>query len=521
MVNCAKCRTNIRIFQAKYNYQDENGNTINYCSKCNEEYQNKVTEERRKKLEKNKLEGEKLRESNTQEVSEYCKKYLSNKNFEFKGIILGIYKNKELFRLIEKDDLDFLKEHFIKVYQQTQDNSPSTSEEYDEVMSLESTCNDAWQLIQDMMKIKKLLEKKNIKMDYVQIINKMVEIVNEDMKRIIEKLTIPAYKRISKITTTNKKQIIKEYLKIGFDEPNEMIIEDLFDKFNLKYNSEEIIKLLNECLEEVELDDFEENLGLSNFKQIGDFETLNGHQFEDYLKDLFSILGYQVMRTKLSGDQGADLIIKKDDEKTVVQAKKYSGAVTNKAIQEVVASKNHYGCNKSIVVTTGVFTKSAIELAKSNKVELWDKNKLKKVINGINSSSINKKVSKSEQSVSLENDLFPFVCPFCSSKIRVNITELPKRNKSKKMTCPECSVDISMQIQEKFYMCSGCKQEFDIFKDRLEHTKTCKKIKERQFKCNSCDKEVILDDSEFKELKTTGKINVKCPVCNKSNTLKE
>jgi HJR/Mrr/RecB family endonuclease len=75
------------------------------------------------------------------------------------------------------------------------------------------------------------------------------------------------------------------------------------------------------------------------------------------------------------------------EEKTVVQAKKYSGSVTNKAIQEIVASKKHYGAEKAMVVTTGMFTKSAIELAKSNKVELWDKNRLNEIISNINKTS--------------------------------------------------------------------------------------------------------------------------------------
>ena len=75
-------------------------------------------------------------------------------------------------------------------------------------------------------------------------------------------------KRISKITTTDKKRIVEEYLKIGFDKPNEMIIGDLFDKFGLKSTSEEIIFLLNKCNEEKELMEFENNLGLKKTKKI-------------------------------------------------------------------------------------------------------------------------------------------------------------------------------------------------------------------------------------------------------------
>lgn len=522
MVNCAKCGERIGLFQTKYDYEDETGNPIKYCSKCNQEYQKREKEKKLKSIEKQKVEEQTIQEKNLQEISAICKKYLSTKDFDFKGIILGIYKDKEIYELVEKDDLDFLKEHFVELYQQTQDNSPSNSDEYDEVMSLESTCNDAWQFIQDLEKIKKILEKKGIKSDYVIIIKIMADLFNEDVKKTIEELTIPAYKRISKITK-DKKQIIKEYLKLGFDTPNEMIIEDLFDKFGLPYTSEEVTKLLIQCIEDADLEDFEENLGTKQKKQIGDFENLNGHQFEDYLKELFLILGYQVIRTKLSGDQGADLIVKKDEQKTVVQAKKYSGDVTNKAIQEVVASKEHYGANKAMVVTTGNFTKSAIELAKSNKVELWDINKLRNIISEINTSSGNKKGFHSEQSVSLENlekDSFPIICPFCSSEIKFSLDDLPIKDNAKKLSCPECKVNLSIgPLLEKSYSCLGCEMSFKTLKDRIEHQKSCKKLEERRFKCRSCEKEFTLDDLELEELKKKGELKVDCPSCKKSNSL--
>jgi hypothetical protein len=340
------------------------------------------------------------------------------------------------------------------------------------------------------------------------------------MKKTIEKLTLPAYKRISKVTTTDKKIIVKEYLKLGVDEPNEMIISDLFEKFGLESNNEEIRRILTECIEENALDEFENNLGIENEKNLKDFSNLNGHQFEDYLKEVFSILGYQVLRTKLSGDQGADLIIKKDDEKTVVQAKKYFGSVTNKAIQEVVASKKHYGAEKSMVVTTGTFTKSAIELAKSNKVELWDKNKLNEIITNINKSSNKNKGFKTEQSASLEEDYFPTFCPFCESKIKLKVDELPKMNKQKTMSCPECNVDLGISIPEKFYSCVGCKKVFETVKERIEHSKQCKKVKERQFNCLHCKKEFTLDDNELEEFNKKDTLKVECPACKKSNVLK-
>ena len=66
--------------------------------------------------------------------------------------------------------------------------------------------------------------------------------------------------------------------------------------------------------------------------------------------------------------------------KTVVLAKRYTEAVSNAAVQEVVASKAHYGCQHAIVVTNSTFTASARELAASNGVALWDRQKLDDLI---------------------------------------------------------------------------------------------------------------------------------------------
>lgn len=440
----------------------------------------KESKERVIRLKKEEQEKEKLKEKNAPLVFEYCKKYLQNKDFGFKGIILGIYKNENLFKRVEEETLDFLQQDIDELYQETQKSTPSTSADYDKMMYLEATWEGTNQLIQDMIKLKKLLDKKGIKTDYIQIIEEMTKIVEQEMKKNIEKLTIPAYKRISKITTNDKKRIIKEYLKLGFDEPNEMIILDLFEKFGLKSNNQEIQKLLNDCVEENDLEDFENNLGLETKKKIKDFSNLNGHQFEDYLKELFSILGYQVMRTKLSGDQGADLIIKKDDEKTVVQAKKYLGSVTNKAIQEVVASKKHYGAEKAMVVTTGTFTKSAIVLAKSNKVELWDKNKLKGVVNEINKSSNTNKCFETKDIrivTTPGSNEAKIKCNYCN---HINILKI-KWNKNKailpeEFVCQNCDMVTSLKLisSESTWTCDICKKKFTSKEEAEKHEKKCK-----------------------------------------------
>lgn len=109
---------------------------------------------------------------------------------------------------------------------------------------------------------------------------------------------------------------------------------------------------------------------------IHDIDTMSGIDFEIFLKNLFTKLNYEVNLTKTTGDQGADLIIKKFDKLIIVQAKRYSTTVSNKAVQEAVAAINFYNANSAMVITNNYFTKSATELANANNVELWDRDKL-------------------------------------------------------------------------------------------------------------------------------------------------
>lgn len=113
---------------------------------------------------------------------------------------------------------------------------------------------------------------------------------------------------------------------------------------------------------------------------INDLDTITGYEFEAFLKKLFEKMGCTVEQTSLSKDQGADLVISRFGEKMVIQAKRYSGKVSNAAIQEVVASIKFYNADKGMVVTTNYFTDAAIELAKANNILLVDRTKLEELI---------------------------------------------------------------------------------------------------------------------------------------------
>jgi HJR/Mrr/RecB family endonuclease len=61
-----------------------------------------------------------------------------------------------------------------------------------------------------------------------------------------------------------------------------------------------------------------------------------------------------------------------------------------KAIQEAVASKGYYNCDKAMVVTNSYSTNQAKTLASRNKVELWDRKLLVRTLLKIKEDGVNK-----------------------------------------------------------------------------------------------------------------------------------
>lgn len=163
------------------------------------------------------------------------------------------------------------------------------------------------------------------------------------------------------------KALIKLNAEVLYE--NGMLINDTTSNF---------IEQLKAQKKENELNAFERQLtDVKNINfSINDVDLLTGIEFEHFVGGLLEKMGYSAKVTKSSGDQGADLIAKKNNLVTVVQAKCYSGSVSNKAIQEVVASIKHYNADGGMVITNSTFTKSAMVLADSNDIKLIDRNRL-------------------------------------------------------------------------------------------------------------------------------------------------
>ncbi len=109
---------------------------------------------------------------------------------------------------------------------------------------------------------------------------------------------------------------------------------------------------------------------------IEEVDAMGFFAFEILLARIYESLGHRVEPTPKTGDQGADVVVERAGERTVIQAKLYAKPVGNAAVQQVVAAKAHYRCAHAAVATNATFTAAACELAESNDVDLIDRDRL-------------------------------------------------------------------------------------------------------------------------------------------------
>jgi hypothetical protein len=104
------------------------------------------------------------------------------------------------------------------------------------------------------------------------------------------------------------------------------------------------------------------------FQQL---KKTKGRQFEKYIKWFLEFLCFRVELTKETGDKGADLIVNWLGKKIVIQLKQKENVGTE-AIQEVLGALKYYNADQAWVITTGKYTKPAIEYAQKTGVVYWD-----------------------------------------------------------------------------------------------------------------------------------------------------
>lgn len=112
----------------------------------------------------------------------------------------------------------------------------------------------------------------------------------------------------------------------------------------------------------------------------------SGEDYERFVCDLVNSSDFATAsQTKATGDQGVDVVVtfKGSGIKIAIQCKLYSGSVGNDAVQQVVAGRIFYGCDRAMVVTNSTFTEAAKELANATGVSLLHHTDLVKTLSYI------------------------------------------------------------------------------------------------------------------------------------------
>ena len=523
-LNCPNCNTNVSISEKQRNLDKF------LCYYCKTVFKNP-------QIPKNQSFNFELDQESLKITELVVKKYFDTCDISKQISISRLYSKNEYFEMVANDNLvdisDSIEEFRSFISNEINNGS---YDDLDISMSILKTYEEEIDFLADLEKIYKLIHKKGGNVSYPVLLKLFNDLLDEEINEETKLILDYEYLRIAGKLYTNisVRNVIKEFIKSPLDNfIDDNIVQQLLSRFNLVIDKEQINGLIEELKEEIDLEIFEQNLGKKTKEmKLADPRNLSGLEFEAFLKQLFEILGYTVIQTKLSGDQGADLVIMFDNIKTAVQAKRYSGKVSNKAIQEVVASKKHYKCENAMVVTTGKFTKSAVQLAISNEVELWDIKKLSKIISDINNSNKKNSIKNNENTfgnepirsnikINFNNETFPFICPMCKKEIKVDVDILPDINKESSFECPECNFPFMLSLNVENYSCEHCHKQFKSIREHINHLKVCSVYKSKLYICDFCNAELILDDDEYEEYKKYGIVNAICPICNKKTEMRK
>ncbi len=96
----------------------------------------------------------------------------------------------------------------------------------------------------------------------------------------------------------------------------------------------------------------------------------NWRTFEQDIGEFVGHFGYEGEVTKASGDGGTDVIAKRGNRTVAIQCKLYQGSVGSKAVQMLLAAQRLYGATDFILITTGKFTREALELGRKADVRM-------------------------------------------------------------------------------------------------------------------------------------------------------
>lgn len=107
--------------------------------------------------------------------------------------------------------------------------------------------------------------------------------------------------------------------------------------------------------------------------------------FEHYVAEIYRRMGYRVQVTKRTGDSGRDIEMRRDGRLYVVEVKLYSPGerVGREKLQKLQGAMIDADAHGAVFVTTSGFTRTAVDYAARNGIELVDGAALEELIRAV------------------------------------------------------------------------------------------------------------------------------------------
>ncbi|MEN6426693.1 MAG: restriction endonuclease [Phycisphaerales bacterium] len=99
---------------------------------------------------------------------------------------------------------------------------------------------------------------------------------------------------------------------------------------------------------------------------------LSGREFESEMDRLYKADGYSVETTPVTGDEGADLLLRRDGELIVVQCKRQDKPVGSHIVRDLFGTMYHFHASRAFLDATGGFTEAVRQYVRGKPIELHD-----------------------------------------------------------------------------------------------------------------------------------------------------
>lgn len=133
-----------------------------------------------------------------------------------------------------------------------------------------------------------------------------------------------------------------------------------------------------------EQEEFQRKQNIRHISSLNQLKSLDPFEFEKYIADIFRMKGYIADVTRRSGDGGKDIILSKDNVRSIVECKRYNATKVGRPdIQKFHSAIIDSNAQNGFYITTGAFTSPAIEYAEDKSIKLIGGNELMKWIDEV------------------------------------------------------------------------------------------------------------------------------------------